>query len=771
MFRLAFCYIKQMKRNTLICITGIAVSIMMLFSLIQIGELILDNYRNMILAVSTYDYTISGLDKETANEIHERYQSRYGMLQAIYCAQSYENNDYVIGVKGDWNDIFRMDLLEGAAPEGRNEICVEESYARRKNLQVGDILSMPLLVGGNVELTVDFTVSGITSDAPSYSAQAYLFVSMDTAESILQDADKEQLLENPDYVEYILMNKEGFPDEEDTFEFTGYIFDTYGSDVFRNIKENERKEELGSNQDIYYYMSMAIWYIVAFIAVVMTIFIYYMMQISFQSKMDQYGTMRALGSSNAGIGRLIIGELIIYGCVGVTLGCLAGIAFNSIFAKTIIYIFVGDKITQVSVSWRMILYVLGIVAVSMTAVYLKMMLGLRKKKPIELIHNTDHVVKKKLFACKNSTVEMAVNNSFRNKRSSSALLVTMTLAFLAVLLLGNGAGSISFDLGDTMFAFADLEVTVKPGIEMALGQSQIEEDDLETLRQYADEIYCQGWEIEYHAYDDNGEPLTHVWVYSQNLMEKLIQMQHLSPENRVVASFSDGRELTGEQIILKNPDGDSIPVEIDGMADAGWANLAGQIVTTKNEIIIMGEDYARELFGREPRWMDAYISGKDLSTDELEQLLPADTYIIYDFASIMGDAVTMMQTMIILVAYMLVALMGLVVFMITSIVKQNFDHRRKEIGMMRAVGADIRSMEFMLCGEVLVLVFIAGVIASLIAAPISMYVYNVINEEAGMAVTGYLIGLPVTLLLCGIVIYGNVRKCMKQKTMELLRSE
>ena len=771
MFRLAFCYIKQMKRNTIICITGIAVSIMMLFSLIQIGELILDNYRNMILTVSTYDRVINGLDKETADEIHERYQSQYWMLQAIFCAESYENNDYVIGVKGDWNDIFRLDLLEGAAPEGRNEICVEEAYAGKKNLQVGDTFSLPLLVGGNVELTVDFTVSGIISNVPAYSAQAYMLVSMDTAEGILQDADKEQLLENPEYVEYILMNKEGFPDYEDSYELGTYILDKYGPDVYKNVGWNERKLELESNQDTYYYMSMAIWYIVAFIAVVMTIFIYYMMQISFQSKMDQYGTMRALGSSNAGIGRLIIGELIVYGCAGVTLGCLAGIAFNSIFAKTIIYIFVEDKINRISVSWRMILYVLGIVAVSMAAVYLRMMIGIRKKKPIELIHNTDHVVKKKLFTCKNSMVEMAVNNSFRNKKSSSALLVTMTLAFLAVLLLGNGAGSISFDLGDTMFAFADLEVTVKPGMEALLGQSRIEEDDLETLRQYADEIYCQGWEVEYYAYDDNGGPLTHVWVYSQNLMEKLIRMQHLSPETRVVASFSDGRELTGEQIVLKNPDGDSIPVEIDGMADAGWSNLAGQIVTTKNEIIIMGEDYARELFGREPRWMDAYISGKDLSTDELERLLPADTYTIYDFENIMGDAVTMMQTMIILVAYMLVALMGLVVFMITSIVKQNFDHRRKEIGMMRAVGADIRSMEFMLCGEVFVLVFIAGVIASLIAAPISMYVYNVINEEAGMAVNGYLIGLPVTLLLCGIVIYGNVRKCMKQKTMELLRSE
>lgn len=73
-------------------------------------------------------------------------------------------------------------------------------------------------------------------------------------------------------------------------------------------------------------------------------------------------------------------------------------------------------------------------------------------------------------------MEMVVNNSFRNKRSSSALLVTMTLAFLAVLFLGNSLGSISFEMDKTVFAFADLEVSVILDMEALMGESKMEEE-------------------------------------------------------------------------------------------------------------------------------------------------------------------------------------------------------------------------------------------------------------------------------------------------------
>lgn len=533
---------------------------------------------------------------------------------------------------------------------------------------------------------------------------------------------------------------------------------------------NERKLELESDQGIYHLLSVAIWGIVIFIAVVMTIFIYYMMQISFQSKMNQYGTMRALGAGNAKIGRMILSELFIYGCVGMSLGCLAGILFNKIFAGMFIRIFVGDQIDRIQRSYRMVLYVLGLVAVSIIVVYLRIMLGLWKKKPIELIHNTDHVVKKKFFTCKNNIVEMVVNNSFRNKRSSSDLLVTMTLAFLAVLFLGNSLGSISFEMDKTVFAFADLEVSVILDMDALMGESKIEEEDLQALAQYADEVYYQGWETEYSAYDDRGENLARIWIYSQNLMDQLIWMQHLDGGTRVVFACQDEQELPENQIILKAESGNSISVKVDAFVDMGWPNLAGEIATGM-PLIIIGEEDAKELFGREPRWVDVYLAGNNLNMNDVREILPANKYVIYDLYNVMGEAVTQMQAILILISYMIVALIGLVVFMITSIVKQNFEHRRKEIGMMRAIGASQRRMERMLCGEVYILVILACILASVLVVPVSMYVYEIINGVAGIGTTGYLIGIPVTLLLCGVVIYGNVRKCMKEKTMELLKSE
>ncbi|MDE6664159.1 MAG: ABC transporter permease [Lachnospiraceae bacterium] len=772
MFRLAFCYVKKMRRNTLICIIGIAISIMLLFSLVQIGELIIGNYKNMILSSSNYDYIIKGMDKETSDEIHKAYQSRWRMTQAIFCAESPENAaicHYVVGADGDWMNVFQIELLEGAAPTGDREICLEQFYAVDKGIRVGDIISLPLEIGYTAEITADFVVSGIISNTPDYHAGSFMFVSIDAAENILQGIDRKQLDEAPDYVEYILMNSNGFPDEEDSSELYSHIFETYGKDVFVNIQVNDRKLELESDRGLYHGISLIIWGIVAFIAVVMTIFIYYMMQIGFQAKMDQYGTMRALGSSNAKIGRMIISELFIYGCVGMVLGNLAGIIFNKIFAKMIIRIFVGERIERIQTSYQMVLYVVGIVALSMIVVYLRIMLELMKKNPIELLHNTDDVIKKKIFNCKNDIADMAVNNIFRNKRSSSALLVTMTLAFLTVLLLGNGLGSISFEFGNTMFAFADLEVTVMPDLEMLLGQSGIEEEALQALKQYADEVYYQGG-TEYTAYDDNTELQVRVWIYSQNLMEQLIRLQHLNQGTHVVFTGPDEQALKGKQIIMKDGSGRSISVEIDAAIEGGLPNLAGQTVTGM-PLIIIGEDYARELLGKEPKWVDVYLSGKNMTAEDVEKIVSADKYIVYDFSSIMGEEVTQMQMILILFAYMMVALMGLVVFMITSIVKQNFEHRRKEIGMMRAIGASRKRMEFMLCGEVFLLVTAACVAASVFAAPVSMYVYKIINEKAGMDATGYLTGIPVILLLCGVVIYGNVRKCMKEKTMELLRNE
>ena len=166
-----------------------------------------------------------------------------------------------------------------------------------------------------------------------------------------------------------------------------------------------------------------------------------------------------------------------------------------------------------------------------------------------------------------------------------------------------------------------------------------------------------------------------------------------------------------------------------------------------------------------------YLAGDDLSEDSLRKILSMDNYELYDLALIMGEESNQLRGMLVLIGYMIAAVVILVVFLITSIVIENFEHRKKEIGMMMAIGANMRQMKKILCGEVVTLILVSGVVASIIAVPISMYVYLIINDELGMAVNGYLLGIPVTIILSGLVVYINVSRGLKQRVIDMLRSE
>lgn len=775
MLKLAFRYIKREKKNTAICIAGIAVSVMLLFSLVQIGELILVEYREQLLSLSwAHDVHIESLDQKTADEIYKKYEEQYTLAEEISFAYTAEKTGLparVSGMRGsNFLAAYKMEMLEGTVPADKSEICLSQAFARERGLQVGDTVTLPMaIIELGIEVTEDFTVSGISTDPVWYEASAFLLVTQERAEEILKDAGVKEV---PWYADYILMNENGFPDDEEVTAMTLYLFDTYGKDIMKKIFFSERKQQLREDGVFYTGISAVIWGVIAFIAVVMAIFIYYMMCLNFQSKMGQYGTMRALGAGNKAIGRMILGELFLYGCGGIVPGCLGGILFNKAFAGFFIRIFVGSKVEQITVSWQMLLWVVGITAAVMLTVWFKLMLELKKKTPVEMLHDTGHVVKKKIFTCKNSLTEMAVNNSFRDKRSARALLTTMTLAFLAVILVGNGLDSVPFELGDTPYAFSDFDVSIPMSLELLMGEVRMEEADRQTLETCADKVYLQGYMPEYAPYTESGEQLGRICIYSRNLMEKLISMQHLPKDTRVVFSGSDEEDLQGARIFLKNDAGGVIPVTVDVVMDNDnrFEALLG-VGTTSNTNLIIEEGYAKELFGQEPQWVEAFVSGKDLTITDLQDVLPSGRYIVTDLANIFGYAVTQIQMIIILLGYMMVALTGLVAFMITSIVRQNFEHRKKEIGMMRAVGATRRKLEGMLWGEVFVLVALAGIAAAALAAPISAYAYYCMNEETGMGTGGYLAGGPAVLLFCGAVIYGNIRKCMKGNIIRLLRSE
>lgn len=763
MFKLVLSYITKMKKNTIICIFGMMVSITLLFSLVQIGKMIIDSYKEMMLSNSNFDLYVDELDYDTMQEIYEEYQSKYMMAQVCFFATNFEReviSNEIIGVWGDWTSIFNVEIEEGHSPKNNYEIVVEKSYAEEKNLKLGDNIEL-MLTGGDKEVKVKFRVSGIISNTAAYSSGSYLFVGMDTAKKIL---DKNVLYWNQlEYVDYFLIDKYEYPEEE-ILQIYSQLYSSYGKDIVVKIKENETKSELYENKGSYYGMSAMIWGIIAFVAVTMTVFIYYMMNINLQGKLKQYGIIRALGGNNFDITKLIAYELLVYGFVGTALGCVAGILINKVFAKWLVKILIGEEVVAAMVSCRMILYVSGMVLVSMIIVWFCFTLHLRKKSPIELIRKKEKYVGKKKYNFKNVHLDLIANNCIRSRKNSRALIITMVLAGTMIILLMNGMNSLSFDVEKSVFSFSELEVSLPIGVEAV----QFKQEEIEQLNNYAETVYMQNMMIGSKVYE-NGELLEDctVIVYSNEMMQKLIDINGFSKDTKVVSSGEKCKDLKEVSLVVGKK---TANVEIDEYVDANWSNLIGQRALVYSNYIIIGEGYAENLWEFNEGWSDLFLAGSVTESD-VKSMLDSGMYEFYNLSNIIGDANKQLQGMLILIIYMIVSIVFLAVFLISSIVKENFEHRRKEIGMMRAIGVSKNQMTRILMGEILALIMVAEIIAVILSAPVSMYIYQIINESSGMEIAGFVYGIPLTLLLSGMVILINVRGCMKTKTIELLRCE
>ena len=580
MFKLAICYIKKMKKNTVICIMGVTVSIIMIFSLIQMGTSLVSSYKDMIFSHSNYDLYIDQMDYDMMQEIYEYYKSKYKVAGVNFFATNRDNstNNNIVGVEGEWLTIFDVDLEEGSIPVNDCEIAVERRYAEDHNLKVGDSITLILESDNGEELETEFQVSGIVANTASTSSGCYIFVNMSTARNIMENQGF--CHGQSDYMDYILIDKYEYP-EEDIGQIYTYLFDTYFSDISigKMIHENETKYELFYNtRTSYYGVLYAAWYIVGFIAITMIIFLYYMMNINLQGKLKQFGILRAIGANRYDMARLIGYELAVYGVIGTIIGCVGGVLFNKICANKIIYLLVNEN-TEVSfISWNMILSVAGVVAVSLFMVWLCFWLRLRKKKPVDLIRKSEKYVIKKKTNHKNLYIDLILNNCKRNRKNSIALLITMTLAGTMIILMINGLSSISYDEEESIYSFSELEISLLPNEDTI----QIMPENIEILYDYADDIYMQSLQVESQVYV-NGVVLEdcRVVVYSESMMQKLKSVNNIDNNAKVISVGPETETLEKASLEVftykyyndLSPDKKTVDVKIDEHIDLGFNAL------------------------------------------------------------------------------------------------------------------------------------------------------------------------------------------------------
>lgn len=89
MLKFIFSNMVRAKKTAALCILGISVSIMMLFSLVQIGETMTAYYDDMLLSCSDYDVSIREINPTATKDIQMHYQDIYDTTIVEYVGVFY----------------------------------------------------------------------------------------------------------------------------------------------------------------------------------------------------------------------------------------------------------------------------------------------------------------------------------------------------------------------------------------------------------------------------------------------------------------------------------------------------------------------------------------------------------------------------------------------------------------------------------------------------------------------------------------------------------
>lgn len=777
MLKLAWKYMKGYKKHSVACITGIAISVMLIFSLIGISDRIMGQYQNMIWSmVSTYDVKIKDIDTKQMEEIYKDiFPADCKKLMNQWCGAIYTENGipiYLLAMEGDWENFHKTELAEGRFPEKEYEICVEERFVKEYDVKIADVLNYELYDDAGKSYKVNFEVTGIIKDLPVASSEKYIFTNYKTSvdlarnHNFMADNSNNSLL--VEFDKYTI-------NEERINTLNDKLLEKYGIGFLgKNCFENEEKWEIYLEKDGFLSFGSAFYGICAVVFLCMTMFVYNAISINMTEKIRQYGMLRCIGISNKKMIVMMLIEQISYALVGTFVGLIGGKLLNTVVADKLVEGFgvVLDSKLKESV-WTYLITVVVVLIAVLTA-FGAMLVKMCKQKPIEMLRHMEDIkdvsVKKKST---NVILDMAGRNINRNPSKSRIMVSTIFVATLLMVLIGNAITSINFNLNKTLSAIAQVEVAFVFG---AQEKPFVDKETIERIEKndVVEEIYWQKKDNNFDILVDGQESdeLSSIIVYSDNLMKKFLQFNNVKN-----VDLSDDIA-----IVLKNNEMDNISevklqaeeeytITIHACVPITQSALLGEQIGY-SPCVIMNETLATKILGEITGYTNIFLDMKEgADVSKIKEMTGTDEYIYVDLSNVQADAQNQLMAMIIMALYMLLSVIILNLFVISNTIKSNISLRQKEIGMLRSIGAEKGWIEKVISDEIMILTvrgLLAGVVVSI---PISLYIYLVINESMGIGYGGFLVGIPIIIFGVYFISKMIIKSCLKGEITEMIRNE
>lgn len=452
---------------------GIALSVMMIFSLIQIGESLSLQYKSMLTSSFSYDIAIQDVTEKEEKVLVEYLEQqedmeRYGYEKDILWVDIPNHPEYAyaflsIHKEGHPFPFGNINIVEGKVPDGTYEIGLDSEVAQLLGMSIGDRLELPI---HKSKKTLGCTVAGIyeSQDLPEeYHDSTWILVSDKTKEA-LEDAGI--VLETNTTALTVTISKGKYEEENvrelvetlrsivnpkynkllkktDSGEVLAKAEQKQYEEMQEKICENISKKEIIENskignQQFYLLIIMAL-----VIAIAMILLIYNNINLLTKKRMHDYSILRCIGTNQKYLGKMLWIEIICYAGIGIVLGFLLGNVLNTIVANKIIFYITGNYSGVVQTTYSYLISI-GISVIAIVIANLQILLKIKRMSPIEgLKYQEDSFYEKKVRKkTKNKKMQrkkkflsfLAKRNIERNFSKSMivivSLVICMTLLFV-----------------------------------------------------------------------------------------------------------------------------------------------------------------------------------------------------------------------------------------------------------------------------------------------------------------------------------------------------
>lgn len=782
-------YLLRNKKRTSKTILCIAFSVMLMFSLMQMGDVLVKEFHDLALNglhrdVSITRITLSEMEKiqkiaekQTAAQMYTIWVGDVDLEQRAKAGR-------ILGLEGDLEYFKDCEMIAGRKPEETGEIIVSQSLMESQPdyYKLGNRVELSISDEKNRNHKEAFTVCGVFSNIKDEGDM--IFTSVLTADQLRKQWGLSEASDSNAVA--VTIHKEEYKADKIAdflYEIREVLYPEESEEktyFFRDqVLWNEQKSALYEEEGTFTSVSQTLKLLTVIIAAGMMIYIYGVFHINVFQKIRYLGIMRCLGGDQKTLSGNIFGESMLISHAGILFGILGGNVLNRFVADKVLNALMKvDYSVQLRQMWGTYAEVYLVALLPILMATLKVWLGVIKISPVQAMNFEENSKirkpshERKQTKQKNIVGYLAGRNIWRNRSQSFTVIAVISVTLTLLLIIANTFSVVDFTPQKGRQDFCRYEIIFDYETE-----DYFRDRDVEKFRELdgVEEVYSQFIAREVKLQSERDSLLV---VYSDSLWEKLLEynpeLKNQDYENKPVsvAYSSDEFDLASSVTLEVEDQEEKIQMPVTQMC-VGTQSLLGELTENDDTIKFILNEKMAERIGI----VTGQYSSMSLETNSRFDNAHFEEFVKENLKNALivplneeSSDENQLLAIIFLASYICIAFFVFVFSMIESMVEFNMINRRSEYGVMRALGMNRRLYKKLICLESIRLGFYAVIIAVIVSLFANYYFTSQIFQQEEFSIPAYIVTVVMLMLLILGKSYRAVHKNMSTSIVAMIQN-